>query len=270
MGRRLIRIIPVIVLLVSIVYVAIVGAHMQDTEKAKESEDEITMVSLEVSPEISVACLTYDVKTDKEKEELDGTAGYDPVAMFGLYAVRDITPIEGGYRIVCQGIYDGTVGELEKKREFWYYSPDGRKKMIDDAHVHSSQMEITIVAARYFEAVDEGGLMMPIDISPLGVCILPEREWQENARRAYVIADLKDGTSRLITTLPTVNPLGKKYKADPPLEVQKIEKEESQIEDSFIVWGVAAETENCGLRLASENKIDIDQIKNVRLVVQNL
>lgn len=117
----------------------------------------------------------------------------DPVAMFGLYDVRDIIPIEGGYEIVCQGIYDGTVEELEKKREFWYYSRNGRKQIIDDSHVHSSQMEITIVAAKHFDAVDEGGLRMSVDISPLGLCILPEQEWQENARRAYVIADLKDG-----------------------------------------------------------------------------
>lgn len=54
-------------------------------------------------------------------------------------------------------------------------------------------MEITIVAAKHFDAVDEGGLRMSVDISPLGLCILPEQEWQENARRAYVIADLKDG-----------------------------------------------------------------------------
>lgn len=273
MRSRFVRAALVVVLFACIACVTVVGTHMQDLEKTKETEeteDEIIVISLEVSPEIRVARMTYDVKTDRNKEELEEPQAFTPVGMFGLYEVSEITPIEGGYRMVCQGIYDDTVDELEKKRDFRYYGHSGKKQIMDDSRVHSSQMEITVVGARHFDAVDVNGFSLPVDISPLGVCILPEQEWQEDARRAYVIADLKDGTSRLITKLPTVNPLGKKYRAAPPQEIQKLEEEENQMENLFIEWGSAAETENCGLRLASENDIDVELIENVRLIVQEL
>lgn len=276
MYRRLIRAMLVAAFFGSMVWAMLITTDtkkLEDvrdtevTEITKESEDEVTVISLTVSPKVRVARITYEVKTDKSQEEVEGIYGIYPVGLFGVYSVPEIIPIEGGYRIVCRGIYDNTIDELETQQEFQFYDND---ELMDVSHVHSSQMEMTVVEEKHFEVSDENGYVFHIDISKIGVCILPEQEWQEDARRAYVIMDLKDKTSRLLTNLPAVNPVHKKYQVDPPEEVQDLEEKESQIEELFIEWGAAHETENCGLRLAAENEIEVDQIENVRLIMQEL
>lgn len=276
MYRRLIRAMLVAAFFGSMVWVMLIttdAKKLEDVrnteviELTKESEDEVTVISLTVSPKVRVARITYEVKTDKSQEEVEGIYGIYPVGLFGVYSAPEIIPIEGGYRIVCRGIYDNTIDELETQQEFQFYDND---ELMDISHVHSSQMEMTVVEEKHFEVSDENGYVFPIDISKLGVCILPEQEWQEHARRAYVIMDLKDGTSRLLTKLPAVNPLRKKYQVDPPEEVQDLEEKECQIEELFIEWGAAYETDNCGLRVAAENEIEVDQIENVRLIIQEL
>ncbi len=221
------------------------GTHEQDVKNTEPSEDRVIKQSFEVSPGIKAAQLTYKVKTDKEQREVED-ANYVPKGIFSLYELASITQEDDGYTLVYDGIYN-------------------------DAYVNIDETDTIVVEEKHFDATDGKNLEFPVKVSELGVCIEPTEEWQNDNRRAYVIADLKDGTSRLITKLPAVDPASrKKYQTEPPEEVQKIMELEDDVYPTFITQGCANELPNCGIRIAVKVKIDVGQIEKIRLIVQKI
>lgn len=223
------------------------GVHGQDVKNTEQSEDRVIRQSLEVSPGIKAAQLTCKVKTKKKQQEVeDSYSNYIPKGIFSLYELADITQENDGYTLVYDGIYN-------------------------EAYVNIDKKDTVVVEEKHFNATDGKELEFPIKVSELGVCIEPKEEWQNDNRRVYVIADLKDGTSRLITKLPAVDPASKKkYQIDPPEEVQKITEQEDDVSPNFITWGCANDLPNCGVRIATRIKIDVGQIEKIRLIVQKI
>lgn len=223
------------------------GENQQEGTETQQTEDKVIMQSFEVSPDIKVARLTCSVETDKKQEVVEKSyADYIPQSIFSLYELADIKAEDNGYTLVYDGIYDDASKKAEEK-------------------------DSDIIETKHFDASDGEGLELPVDVSKLGVCIEPEEEWQNDNCKVYVIADLKDGTSRYITQLPAINPSGKsKYKIDPPEEVEKIMDQESDVYPEFVAWGAATELPNCGVRIATRADVDVEQIEGVRLIVQSL
>lgn len=142
---------------------------------------------------------------------------------------------------------------------------------MDASRIRKDQMEITIVGVKHFEATDGNGLTFPVDISWIGGRIAPTEEWQKDSRRAYVVADLEDGTSCLVARLPAVNPFGKKkYRVEDPQEIKEMEAREEQEGKDFVWMASGIQTENCGLIFETENDIEVEKIQSMRLIVQEL
>lgn len=249
MKKKLLETIALITVLTSLnmVCVACGNNNQQDATNTQQSDDKVIMQSFEVSPDIKVARLTCSVETDKKQQVVEKSyADYIPQGIFSLYELADIKAEDDGYTLVYDGIYE-------------------------DASKKADEKDSDIIETKHFDASDGDGLELPVEVSKLGVCIEPEEEWQNDSRRVYVIADLKDGTSRYITKLPAIDPSGKsKYKIDPPEEVQKIMDQESDVYPEFVTWGSAMEMPNCGVRIAARADIDVEQIETIRLIVQNL
>lgn len=233
-------------------------SNVKQTEETQvQEEDEIHMVSLIMCPEISIARLTVDIKTIKNKEQIEN------IAQGLIFGDQTMEPIEGGYEVVWQGYYDKSADEVEEAGKFQYGS-----EPIPKSQINKENMEITVIGAKHFEASDGGNLVFPVDISTMGLCICPREDWQSDQRRVYVVADFKDGSSKLITRLPVKIYMGKKEKnLQPPREIEELENQE----DGYlapITGGI--EVEHDGIRFATSDDIDVDSIENVRLVVQEL
>lgn len=240
-----------------------------DTESGKITDVEINVISLEICPELTMARLTYDVRVLKEMRHPETYAGEFGAACWDLANSASGELVDGAYRYAITGSYRWTEDEMEKIGAGSFGSM-GRGKKVAASHVKNDEMEITRVPMKEFEAADGSGITMTVKLCPLGGRIESDMEWQENRRIAYIIADLKDGSSEYLTKLPYVfwGKDRKKYQVEPPEEVQKLEDKE--YEECIIHNSGGAMPDYQTYYFHTNDPADVDAIAGFRLIIQEL
>lgn len=239
----------------------------QKLKSHKTDDVEINIISLEICPELSMARLTYDMKLLEDVAHPDSVVReYYECLIVGSDKVEEMQ--DGSYRVVETGDYTVSEEELEKCAGVFRSMKWKAEDVLDSSQIKKDEMEITRIPMHEFEATDGNGISMFVKLCPLGGRIESDTDWQKNERVAYVVADLKNGSSEYVIRIPTIvqGKDRKKYQAEPPEEVQLLEEKEEAI---FQLTGML-QPDLKSLVFHFDEDLDMHTIAGFRLIIQEL
>lgn len=240
--------------------------QVENAESAKINDVEINVVSLDICPEMTMARLAYDVRVLKETAHPEAYAGQFFTNLWSQNTSSPAEAADGAYRFVTTGSYTVNTEELKKINAKNFFGFNHQE--LASSHVKNDEMEITNVTMKEFEATDGNDISMSIKICPLGGRIESDMDWQKNERAAYVVADLKDGSSEYVIRIPAAvqGKDRKKYQMEPPEEVLALEEKDGNM---FQLAGMLQPDLQSLVFYFDENP-DMDAIEGFRLIIQEL